>query len=131
MFLLVSCLSLVTSALGYTWPSPFDDIEGVLYLQNGYDSRGFRTIIVGCAGNKFRQTSAEWLRAAFRDMAGTGVDVRYELTRPEHIGVAGTGDSIQHFSASQSPKTSLADLVVSGVYALCLGSGMRWSSIAV
>ncbi|KAI3601356.1 wsc domain containing protein [Moniliophthora roreri] len=129
--ILISLLPLITLISAYTWPSPqIDELEDIIYLQSGYQRRGFRDGILGCtfvpAGSKDRQASSEWLRTAFHDMithdkaAGTGgldASLMYELDRPENQGVVGLNDTFGFFFSFHNSRASMADLVAIGVYA--------------
>lgn len=60
----------------FTWPSAYDELEDVMFLNTGYKARGFSVPITPCsfsANGPGRQTAAEWLRAGFHDMSTTNV----------------------------------------------------------
>ncbi|EEB89476.1 hypothetical protein MPER_12419 [Moniliophthora perniciosa FA553] len=113
----------------YTWPSPIDELEDIMYLQGGYFRRGFHDGVLGCtfspSFSPFRQASAEWLRTAFHDAithdtsTGTGgvdASLRYELDRPENVGAIALNGTFGFFSGFQTVRSSMADLVALGVY---------------
>ncbi|KAG8164199.1 hypothetical protein KVR01_006117 [Diaporthe batatas] len=110
------------AASEYVWPSPYDEIEDLLSLQAGYLRRGFIDGTMNCGfGNSIqgRQNSAEWIRAAFHDMAthdadaGTGgldASIFFELDRPENIGGA-FNNTFAFFAGFHSARASASDLL--------------------
>lgn len=126
----ISTAALVLSAVHAdpTWPSPFDDLEEIMFQQRIFKSRNFADTISPCsneASGPGRQVAAEWLRVAFHDMAtadvrtGTGGldgSLQYQLDDGESKG-PGFNSTLKFFSDYLSKKSSLADLIALGVYA--------------
>ncbi|CCF32863.1 WSC domain-containing protein [Colletotrichum higginsianum] len=118
----------------YVWPSPYDEIEDHLSLQSGYLRRGFIDGVINCGfgGNvPGRQNSAEWIRAAFHDMAthdataGTGgldASIFFELDRPENIGAA-FNNTFGFFSSFYSVRASASDLLAMSVLVASFSCG--------
>ena len=113
----------------FTWPSAYDELEDVMFLNTGYKSRGFSSFITPCsfsANGPGRQTAAEWLRAGFHDMATTnvffaphgGIDasLAFELNDGENVG-AGFNSTFVTYAGFFNSRLSAADLVALGVYA--------------
>ncbi|KAL0579191.1 hypothetical protein V5O48_002813 [Marasmius crinis-equi] len=130
--LLLTVFSAISLARTYTWPSPWDELEDIAYLQSGHRRRGFHDGITPCGsfpqggGDPFRQASAEWLRSAFHDAVthnkatGTGgldASLLYETDRPENNGAIGFKDTFAFFNNFFSRRVSLADLIALGVSA--------------
>ncbi|KAK2606772.1 hypothetical protein N8I77_005501 [Diaporthe amygdali] len=114
------------AASEYVWPSPYDEIEDYLSLQGGYLRRGFIDGVITCGFGtnvQGRQNSAEWIRAAFHDMAthdadaGTGGldgSIFFELDRPENPGGA-FNNTFAFFSSFYSARASASDLLAMSV----------------
>ncbi|KAF4633357.1 hypothetical protein G7Y89_g4765 [Cudoniella acicularis] len=118
-----------------TWPSPIDELEDVMFLNTGYNSRGLSSHITPCSYSEFgpgRQTAAEWLRIGFHDMATTnvyfaphgGIDgsIAFELLDGENIG-AGFATSLTTYSGFFNSRLPIADMIALGVYASVRGCG--------
>jgi hypothetical protein len=118
-----------TGSAQFTWPSAYDELEDVMFLNTGYKSRGFSSFITPCsfsANGAGRQTAAEWLRTGFHDMATTnvffaphgGIDgsLAFELNDGENIG-AGFNSSFVTYSGFYNTRLPISDLVALGVYA--------------
>ena len=116
-----------------TWPSSIDELEDVMFLGSGYRSRGFSSFVTPCsfsAHGPGRQAAAEWVQAAFHDMATTdiyyankgsvhgGIDssLAFELNDGENIG-AGLHTSLVTYAGFFNSRLSMADLIALGVYA--------------
>ncbi|KAH8101441.1 putative L-ascorbate oxidase [Cristinia sonorae] len=103
---LVVLLSIGASVQAARWPNPhIDELESNLYDRRGYNAR---TLPIGMAPNcdRFlfgpntgRSNAADWIRAAYHDMAtyniadrsgGLDASIRFESeqTRPENVGDA-------------------------------------------
>jgi hypothetical protein len=110
------------AAAEYIWPSKFDLMEDLLYLQSGYVRQGFMDGVVPCSrdpGDPSRQTAAEWVRTSFHDMAtydaATGVggldaSIQFETDRAENAGDAFNEtllSAVNYFTA----RSSAADLI--------------------
>ncbi|MCJ1308234.1 hypothetical protein MMC25_001887 [Agyrium rufum] len=110
-----------------TWPSSVDELEDIIYLVSGYRGRDFAGNVIPCDGLSLgagRLAAAEWLRTAFHDMAtanvyqGTGgidASLLYELGG-DNIGDA-FATTLQSYSPFVSSRSSLSDLIATGVYA--------------
>ncbi|TVY18408.1 WSC domain-containing protein, partial [Lachnellula arida] len=128
----------VFSGLGQaipTWPSSIDELEDVMFLNTGYQSRGFSSHITPCGFSEFgdgRQTAAEWLRIGFHDMSTTnvyftphgGIDgsIAFELGDGENIG-AGFNTSLTTYSGYFNSRLPISDMIALGVYASVRGCG--------
>ncbi|KZL74873.1 wsc domain-containing protein [Colletotrichum incanum] len=122
------------AAAEYVWPSPYDEIEDHLSLQSGYLRRGFIDGVINCGfgtNTPGRQNSAEWIRAAFHDMAthdaatGTGgldASIFFELDRPENIGSA-FNNTFGFFSSFHSIRASASDLLAMSVLVASFSCG--------
>jgi hypothetical protein len=112
-----------------TWPSSIDEIEDIMFLNTGYQARGFSAGVTPCSfspSGPSRMSSAEWLRTAFHDMAtgnvyqGTGgldASIVYELggNGGENIGSA-FNTTLQTFTPFFSTRAPMSDLIALGVY---------------
>ncbi|KAI1139022.1 heme peroxidase [Hypoxylon sp. FL0543] len=112
-----------------TWPSPNDELEEIMYQVNGYRGRDFGGTVIPCsneASGPGRQNAAEWLRAAFHDMATTtslggaragGLDgsLQYELTSSDNLG-PGFNTTLKFMADYYTSRSSVADLIALGVY---------------
>ncbi|KAF4339752.1 peroxidase [Fusarium beomiforme] len=107
------------------WPSKWDELEDLLYMQNGIGSRGFSDAVISCSfGNNDpgRQNSAEWIRTAFHDTithdakAGTGgldASIYWESQRPENPGLA-FNNTFGFFSGFHNQRATASDLTALG-----------------
>ncbi|OHE91854.1 WSC domain-containing protein [Colletotrichum orchidophilum] len=121
-------------ATEYVWPSQYDEIEDYLSLQSGYFRRGFIDGVITCGfggSTPGRQSSAEWLRTAFHDMAthdaaaGTGgldASIFFELDRPENVGRA-FNNTFGFFSGFHSIRASASDLLALSVLVASFSCG--------
>lgn len=112
-----------------TWPSPNDELEEIMYQVTGYRSRNFGGTVIPCsneASGPGRQNAAEWLRAAFHDMATTtflggvragGMDgsLQYELTSSDNLG-PGFNTTLKFMADYYTSRSGVADLIALGVY---------------
>src|SRR3569833_63548 len=125
---LLSLGARVVTAADPTWSSQTDDLEEIVFQLNGTLARSFADRITPCsteASGPGRQNAAEWLRAAFHDMApynrnfGTGgldASLQYELKSSDNTG-PGHGTTLQFMGDYLSRQTSQSDLIAAGVYA--------------
>ncbi|KAJ0103857.1 WSC domain-containing protein [Diaporthe amygdali] len=132
----IAALAQATEA-AYVWPSQYDEIEDILYLQTGYRSRGFVEGVTPCSfgGNiAGRQFAAEWIRTAFHDVAtadvaaGTGGldgSIWFELDRAENGGSA-FNNTFSFFANLYSIRASAADLLAMSVIVANAGCGGAW-----
>ncbi|KAI0119166.1 heme peroxidase [Daldinia grandis] len=111
------------------WPSPNDELEEIMYQVKGYRARDFGGTVIPCsneASGPGRQNAAEWLRAAFHDMATTtylssiragGLDgsLQYELTSSDNIG-PGFNTTLKFMADYYTSRSGVADLIALGVY---------------
>ncbi|XXH00329.1 60S ribosomal protein L4B [Hypoxylon texense] len=121
-------LSILTAA-DPTWPSPNDELEEIMYQVSGFRGRGFGGTVIPCsneASGPGRQNAAEWLRAAFHDMATTtylsnvragGLDgsLQYELTSSDNLG-PGFNTTLKFMADYYTSRSGVADLIALGVY---------------
>ena len=130
---LASLFTLIHHVVGQTvqtWPSSVDELEDIMFLSNGYNSRGFVAFVQPCGfsttGLPNRANSAEWLRTAFHDMAtawvqvGTGgmdASLIFELAAPTNNLGQGFNDTISNMTPFLTSRSSMADLFAMGVYA--------------
>ncbi|KAI1363587.1 heme peroxidase [Xylaria arbuscula] len=112
-----------------TWPSEIDELEEIMYQVQGYRARQFGGTVIPCsseASGPGRHNAAEWLRAAFHDMATTtiaggprqgGLDgsLQYEITSSDNIGPAFM-TTLKFMADYYTSRTSVADLLALGVY---------------
>ncbi|KAI1310047.1 heme peroxidase [Xylaria venustula] len=112
-----------------TWPSQIDELEEIMYQVQGYRSRQFGGTVIPCsseASGPGRHNAAEWLRAAFHDMATTtiaggprqgGMDgsLQYEITSSDNIGPA-FNTTLTFMADYYTSKSGVADLLALGVY---------------
>ncbi|KAL7625666.1 hypothetical protein AAE478_004887 [Parahypoxylon ruwenzoriense] len=125
-----SILSLSTLAsTDPTWPSPNDELEEIMYQVKGYRARQFGGTVIPCsseASGPGRHNAAEWLRAAFHDMATTtnlggvrsgGLDgsLQYELTSSDNLGPA-FNTTLKFMADYYTSRSGVADLIALGVY---------------
>ncbi|KAM7198104.1 putative fungistatic metabolite [Naviculisporaceae sp. PSN 640] len=117
-----------------TWPAPTDEMEEILYQQQGFKGRLFNDQITPCnnqAAGPGRVTAAEWLRIGFHDMAthnrftgagGLDASIQFELGNSENTG-PGHNTTLKWFANFLSSRSSMADLIAAGVYASVRGCG--------
>jgi Peroxidase len=115
-----------------TWPASSDELEDIMFLNNGLHARAFSAAVVPCGSSQAgpgRDASAEWLRTAFHDMApgsavgvnkgigGLDASIAFELggVATEDIGAA-FGTTLTTFSPFLTSRSSMADLIALGVY---------------
>ncbi|KAI0884485.1 heme peroxidase [Annulohypoxylon maeteangense] len=112
-----------------TWPSPNDELEEIMYQVKGYRARDFGGTVIPCsneASGPGRQNAAEWLRAAFHDMATStylggvragGLDgsLQYELTSSDNLG-PGFNTTLKFMADYYTSRSGVADLIALGVY---------------
>ncbi|KAI1169114.1 hypothetical protein F5B18DRAFT_9053 [Nemania serpens] len=112
-----------------TWPSQIDELEEIMYQVKGYRSRQFGGTVIPCssqASGPGRHNAAEWLRAAFHDMATTtifdgprqgGMDgsLQYELLSSDNIGPA-FNTTLKFMADYYTSRSGVADLLALGVY---------------
>ncbi|KAI1636402.1 hypothetical protein F4809DRAFT_384331 [Biscogniauxia mediterranea] len=112
-----------------TWPSPNDELEEIMYQVSGYRARQFGGTVIPCssqASGPGRHNAAEWLRAAFHDMATStnlnnvrsgGLDgsLQYELTSSDNLG-PGFNTTLKFMADYYTSRSSVADLIALGVY---------------
>ncbi|KAL0264970.1 hypothetical protein SLS55_000925 [Diplodia seriata] len=96
-------LQALPSTAEYVWPSKYDYLEDLRYLQTGYIRNGFIDGVNPCSFSSAgagRQTAAEWVRTAYHDMSthdaatGTGgldASIMFETERDENVGDAFNG----------------------------------------
>ncbi|KAM0143358.1 hypothetical protein ACHAP3_001497 [Botrytis cinerea] len=118
----------------YTWPSEYDELEDILYLQQGFIHHGFRDGVTPCSFSSAgggRQTAAEWIRTAYHDMATHDVDtglggldssIAFELGRAENPGAAFNG-TFGFTNNYHSIKASSADLLAMSVVVASMACG--------
>ncbi|KAI1342660.1 heme peroxidase [Xylariaceae sp. FL0016] len=125
----VLSLTPLARAADPTWPSPYDELEEIMYQVSGTRSRQFGGTVIPCsseASGPGRQNAAEWLRAAFHDMATTtylsnvragGLDgsLQYELTSSDNLG-PGFKTTLQFMADYYTSRSGVADLIALGVY---------------
>ncbi|KAL0071301.1 hypothetical protein AAF712_001867 [Marasmius tenuissimus] len=130
--LLFHVLGAVSIASAYTWPGQWDELEDIMYLQSGYNRRGFHDGVTPCSafpqggpGPHARHAAAEWVRTAFHDAithnkeTGTGGldgSLLYETDRPENTGSIGFTDTFGFFHSFLNRRVSLADLIALGMF---------------
>ncbi|THV54022.1 hypothetical protein BGAL_0036g00200 [Botrytis galanthina] len=110
----------------YTWPSEYDQLEDILYLQQGYIRFGLRDGVTPCSFSSSgggRQSAAEWIRTAYHDMATHDVEtglggldgsIAFELGRAENPGDAFNA-TFAFTESLRSIKASSADLLAMAV----------------
>ncbi|KAI1391221.1 heme peroxidase [Hypoxylon trugodes] len=134
MYLRIICYATILSFSGFaktdpTWPSPYDELEEIMYQVKGYRARDFGGTVIPCsneASGPGRQNAAEWLRAAFHDMATTtdlsgvragGLDgsLQYELKSSDNLG-PGFNTTLKFMADYYTSRSGVADLIALGVY---------------
>lgn len=121
--------SITAASAGLTWPSAYDEIEDIMFLNNGYNAREFPILLQPCtiAKEPGHSIAAGLVRTAFHDMAphdsSTGVggvdgSIGYELDStiyPTNTGVA-FNNTMHFYSSFFSSRAPMADLVNVGLY---------------
>ncbi|MCJ1393673.1 hypothetical protein MMC18_006549 [Xylographa bjoerkii] len=109
-----------------TWPSSMDELEDIMFLNNGYQARAFALEVTPCSFSSAgpgRIAAAEWLRTAFHDMATgsvyTGIggldgSLMYELGG-DNIGAA-FATTLTTYAPYLTSRSSLSDIIAMGVY---------------
>ncbi|VDB90165.1 unnamed protein product [Peniophora sp. CBMAI 1063] len=130
-FVGLGLLQALSSTAEYVWPSKYDYLEDLRYLQSGYIRNGFRDGVTPCdfsSAGAGRQTAAEWVRTAYHDMAthdvaaGTGgldASIMFETERDENVGDAFNGtfgftNNYYNIRASAADLVALATVVAVG-----------------
>ncbi|RMZ73554.1 WSC domain-containing [Pyrenophora seminiperda CCB06] len=111
------------SATPYVWPSKYDQLDDILYLQSGYIKVGtLSDQVLTCsfgASAPGIQKAAEWVRTAFHDTithnrhtqtGGLVASIQYELDRPENKGAA-LNNTLGDIASLVSVRNSAADLL--------------------
>jgi hypothetical protein len=121
--------SVAGTSSGLTWPSPYDDLEDIIYLNNGYNAREFPVLLQPCtiAKEPGHSIAAGLVRTAFHDMApfdittgvgGTDASIGFELDSniyPTNTGIA-FNNTLHFYSQFFSSRSSMADLINVGLY---------------
>lgn len=107
----------------YVWPSKYDGLDDLLYLQSGYIKDGSLSDQVSTcgfgAGAPGIQKAAEWVRTAFHDSVthdasaktgGLDASIRFELDRAENLGAA-LNNTLSDITSSVNIHNSAADLL--------------------
>ncbi|MCJ1284401.1 hypothetical protein MMC26_003733 [Xylographa opegraphella] len=109
-----------------TWPSTMDELEDIMFLNNGYRARGFASEVTPCffsSAGPGRIAAAEWLRTAFHDQSTgnvyTGIggldgSLMYELGG-DNIGAAFV-TTLTTYAPYFTSRSSLSDIIAMGVY---------------
>jgi hypothetical protein len=109
-----------------TWPSSVDELEDIMLLNTGYQSRGFADFVTPCsfsAQGNGHIASAEWIRTAFHDMAtgnvflgqgGLDASLVFELGG-DNIGTA-FATTLTTYAPYLSSRSSMADIIAMGIY---------------
>lgn len=117
-----------------TWPQPTDELEDIVYVADGFNSRLFSGAVTPCDESTTgagRIVAAEWIRTAYHDMAtadietgigGLDASIGFETDRGENIGVAFNA-TLRFFNGFYSPRTSMADLIAFGLHAVLTTCG--------
>ncbi|KAG9187584.1 hypothetical protein G6011_05455 [Alternaria panax] len=135
---LISLALLAPSCQAYVWPSQYDQLDDLLYLQSGYIKDGsLSDQVMTCsfgANQPGIQKAAEWVRTAFHDsvthdaktkIGGLDGSIQYELDRPENLGAA-LNNTLGDISSSVNIRSSAADLLaLSLVMAVARCADMR------
>ncbi|GAO15341.1 hypothetical protein UVI_02010080 [Ustilaginoidea virens] len=133
--LAISVLLYAASAQAkYVWPAKSDFLEDMLAIQSGAVKFGFTDLVGSCDlgfNQPGRQSSAEWVRAAFHDAIthnkakGTGgldISIMFETERPENKGVA-FNNTLNDMHSFFSPRASGSDLLALALVAAVAGCG--------
>lgn len=118
----------------YTWPSEYDQLEDILYLQQGFIRFGLRDGVTPCSFSSDgggRQAAAEWIRTAYHDMATHDVDtglggldgsIAFELGRAENPGDA-FNSTFAFTENLRSIRASSSDLLAMSVVVATMACG--------
>ncbi|KAL1801263.1 hypothetical protein ACET3X_001605 [Alternaria dauci] len=120
---LISLALLAPSCQAYVWPSQYDQLDDLLYMQSGYIKDGsLSDQVLTCAFGANQpgiQKAAEWVRTAFHDsvthdaktkVGGLDASIQYELDRPENLGAA-LNNTLADISSLVNIRSSAADLL--------------------
>ncbi|KAJ7609161.1 heme peroxidase [Roridomyces roridus] len=115
------------AALAYIWPNPpIDGLEDAYTISSGFGALGIVDDVTPCTlgpAGSGRQTSAEWLRTAYHDMAtydsatglgGLDASIGFETNRPENMGTA-FNTTMSFFNVTQTNHMSFSDILAVGV----------------
>ncbi|OAP57075.1 hypothetical protein AYL99_09188 [Fonsecaea erecta] len=129
----VLALGLASSIRGIladlTWPSAYDEIEDIMFLNNGYNAREFPILLQPCTIVKEpgHSIAAGLIRTAFHDMAphnaytgvgGVDASIGFELDSsiyPTNTGIA-FNNTMHFYSQFFNGRAPMADLVNVGLY---------------
>ncbi|KAH0846544.1 hypothetical protein AYO21_11301 [Fonsecaea monophora] len=114
---------------GPTWPSAYDEIEDLMFLNNGYNAREFPILLQPCtiAKEPGHSIAAGLIRTAFHDMAphdastgvgGVDASIGFELDSniyPTNTGIA-FNNTLHFYSQFFSSRAPMADLINVGLY---------------
>ncbi|EXJ72133.1 uncharacterized protein A1O5_04637 [Cladophialophora psammophila CBS 110553] len=114
---------------GLTWPSAYDEIEDIMFLNNGYNAREFPILLQPCTIVKEpgHSIAAGLIRTAFHDMAphdastgigGVDASIGFELDSniyPTNTGIA-FNNTMHFYSQFFNSRAPMADLVNVGLY---------------
>lgn len=112
-----------------TWPSPSDELEEIVYQLHGFRARLFADLVTPCnnqVAGPGRQIAAAWVRTGFHDMStanvysgkgGLDASLQFELNDGENHSGQMFNNTLRFFSDYFSTRTSMADLIATGVYA--------------
>ncbi|KAJ7476886.1 heme peroxidase [Mycena galericulata] len=114
----------------YIWPNPeYDALEDAYTISFGFAALGIVDGVNPCSlspgggASPGRESTAEWLRTAYHDMAthnsetglgGLDASIGFETERPENIGTA-FNTTLSFFNELQSKHVSMADILSLGV----------------
>jgi len=116
-----------------TWPASSDEIEDLMFLNTGYNARGFADPVTPCTlqGVTGFITGAQWIRLAFHDMgtadASTGVggldaSIVYEMESTTNDS-PGLFTALEQFAPYLTSRSSMSDIIALGVYTSVRGCG--------
>ncbi|KAJ9612204.1 hypothetical protein H2200_003801 [Cladophialophora chaetospira] len=122
-------LCITSTSAGLTWPSQYDEIEDITFLNNGYNAREFPILLQPCtiAPTTGHSIGAAFIRTAFHDMApfnaqtgvgGTDASIGYELDStiyPTNTGIA-FNNTMHYYELFFNSQSSMADLINVGLY---------------
>ena len=129
--------NLISASVGFpTWPSPYDELEDIKYLHDGYNSRGFAFAVTPCSFTRTpgRSVAAGFLRTAFHDMApadataGTGgldASIGFELQGQYATSNGGPAfnNTMTYYAKFFNSRATISDLIALGVYTAVRGCG--------
>ncbi|KAK2671207.1 hem peroxidase [Fusarium oxysporum f. sp. vasinfectum] len=96
-----------SAASQLVWPSKWDEVEDLLYMQGGFNKRGFADALRTCEfGSNVpgTQNTAEWLRTAFHDA----------ITHDAKAGTGAFNNTFGFFSGFHNPRATASDLTALG-----------------